>query len=316
MNTRLFALLLLPFTLGCEPEPGSTEQPNTSDATDKLTVVCTTGMIADAALSIAGEHANVVALMGPGVDPHLFPMSRKDQGRLLAADVVLYHGLHLEGKMATFLKDLKKKTDRKRTVSAVAETIPDDRLIRSELFGEYPDPHVWFDLKLWKVAVNETLRTLSEADPAHAADYKRRGGEYLAKIDETHDWAVSKLEGLPKETRRIVTSHDAYNYFARAYSFDVHGLQGISTESRAGIRDIEKAVRYVQTHKVPMIFAETSVNASGVEAVSKQSGAKISPKKLYSDALGAAGSPEATLLGMFRHNLTTIVDALSTGEAK
>lgn len=281
-----------------------------------LNVVCTTTMLADAASSISGGDAQVIGLMGPGVDPHLYTMTRADQKALLDADLVIYHGLHLEGKMAAFLEEIREESSsssRKRhVVAAAAEAVPVERLISNPLFGEYPDPHVWFDLELWRLVVARIAQALADADPAHASAYIERGKRYQGELESVHSWALERTKELPETRRRIVTSHDAFNYFGRAYGYDVHGLQGISTETQAGLKDLEEAIRYIRENGVPAVFAETSVRRTEIELVAEKAGCRLSSDRLYSDALGAPGTPQGTLPGMFRHNLETILKEMSS----
>jgi manganese/zinc/iron transport system substrate-binding protein len=269
-------------------------------------------MIADAARIAGGPHVAVTALMGPGVDPHLYVASRQDQKRLHDADLVLYHGLHLEGKMADYLTRLRESPRAGQLVVAVAEVIPESELFRNQRFSTYPDPHVWFDLRLWKAVVAEVVRALRERDPPHARDYDEAGARYMDEIDAAHAWALGKARELSPERRRIVTSHDAYSYFARAYGFEVRGLQGISTETQPGLQNIRDAVAYIRRHGVPVVFAETSVRRDAVEQVAAAAGCRVCEKPLYSDALGEPGSGAESFLGMFRYNLATIVEALDS----
>jgi manganese/zinc/iron transport system substrate-binding protein len=268
-------------------------------------------MIADAARTIGGKRARVTGLMGPGVDPHLYQASRGDQRRILDADLVLYHGLQLEGRMADFLRELGERPRPGRLVAAAGEAIPRERLLFNPLIPDYPDPHVWFDLELWKIVATAVGNAFAERDPEHAAEYGERAAEYSAELDRWHRWALEQAQKLPPERRKIVTSHDAYNYFARAYGFEVHGLQGISTVTPAGLKDIEAAVHFIREYRIPVIFAETSVSPAAVERVAKSAGAKVSARKLYSDALGPPGGEEGTLLGVFRYNLRAMVEELS-----
>ena len=307
--TTLAALLGASLLTGCGAGDASSGAVDSSEA-GKLTVVCTTGMIADAARQIGGEHARATGLMGPGVDPHLYTATRQDQRRLLEADLVLYHGLHLEGKMADFLKDLASSPRSGQLVAAVAEVVHESKILHNPLFGEYPDPHVWFDLELWSIVVGEIVRAFEQRDPAHAAEYRRRGEAYERDIAEAHAWGKEMAAGVPQERRRIVTSHDAYNYFGRAYGFEVRGLQGISTVTKAGLKDIKEAVKYVRQHDVPVIFAETSVSPAAVETVAGSAGCRVCEHHLYSDAIGLPGTPEGTFLGVFRFNMRAIVEAL------
>jgi len=274
-------------------------------------VVATTGMIADAARIIGGEHVEVTALMGPGVDPHLYIASREDQKRLRAADLVLWHGLHLEGKMVEYLRALEDERRAIHGVAAVAEVLPENLLLRNAAMSEYPDPHVWFDLRLWSVIVAKIALALSERFPEHAEDFQAREDSYLAELRTTHEWAIEQAARLPPERRRIVTSHDAYSYFAAAYGFDVRSLQGISTDTQPGLKNIRDAATYIRESHLTVIFAETSVPRSAVEKVASEAGCRVCEHELYSDALGAEGSDAETFLGMFRRNVTTIVDALA-----
>ncbi len=276
----------------------------------KLSVVATTGMIADAARIVGGEHVEITALMGPGVDPHLFDLTRDAQKSLVEGDVVLYHGHHLEGKMAQFLTRLEKEKRAGQTVAAVGEAVPASELFKSEAAAAYPDPHIWFDLKLWKPVVAKIVETLSVADPDHAEDYRAAGAKLAAELEKTHQWALAEVAKVPNDQRRIVTSHDAYRYFAKAYGFEVRGLQGISTDTEPGLAEISDAVAYIKRHAIPVIFAETSVRRDAVERVSTDAGCKVCDTELYSDALGEEGSGADTFIGMFRHNVTTIVEAL------
>ena len=301
-----FAVLCL---LGCrgegEPDDG------------RLHIVATTGMIADAARVIGRDHVRVEALMGPGVDPHLYGASRTDQKRLHECDLVLFHGHHLEGKMADYLSDLRAQPRDGQEVVAVGEAVAAAELFRSEALASYPDPHIWFDLRLWKRVTVAIRDALIARDAARATDYSAAAAAYLAEIDSTHAWALARVAKLDAARRRIVTSHDAYRYFADAYGFKVRGLQGISTATEPGLKNIRSAVTYIKTYGIPVIFAETSFRRDAVEQVATEAGCRVCETELYSDALGESGSGAGTFLGMFRHNVTTIVDALSkrTGES-
>ena len=307
MQTRILPAILLALTAflaSCSPSGKPTG------------VVCTTGMIADAARIIAGDHMEVTGLCGPGIDPHLYQATRADQELLLNARLVLYHGIHLEGKMGDLLARVKKKPREGQHIAAVADVIDKEKLIRNELFGDYPDPHLWFDLRLWKISVEELGKALQSADPANAASYDSATKAYLAELEKTHQWALARVAELPAEKRKVVTSHDAYNYFARAYGFEVKGLQGISTESKPGLQNIKSAAKYITDNNIPVIFAETSVPRDAIEKVAELAGCKICEHELYSDAIGEPGSPTGSYLGMFRYNLEVIISALGGGGSK
>ena len=310
MQTLTSAALLLIsiFLISCSP---SEQAPSTG----KLDVVCTTGMITDAARIIGGEHVEVTGLCGPGVDPHLYQATRADQKRLNNAGLVLYHGVHLEGKMGDLLARIAESPGKDRHISAVAEVVDKKELISNELFGDYPDPHLWFDLQLWKLCSAEIGRALQKADPANAASYAAATEAYLAEIEETHQWALARIKELPPGKRKVVTSHDAYNYFARAYGLEVKGLQGISTVTKPGLQNIRAAVKYIRENKIEVIFAETSVPRAAVDKVAEEAGCETYEHELYSDALGKPGSQAESFLGMFRFNLETILNALG-GDGK
>ncbi|NOX38622.1 MAG: zinc ABC transporter solute-binding protein [Calditrichaeota bacterium] len=275
-----------------------------------IKIVTTTGMIADAASEVGGRWVSVKALMGPGVDPHLYKAREGDVLLLADADLILYNGLHLEGKMTDILKQL---GDYIPTV-AVAEAIPESLLIAPpEYEGNY-DPHIWFDVRLW-MRVVETIRdVLVELDPSHAADYRANASRYLQQLEELHEYVWNRAREVPERIRVLITAHDAFNYFSRAYHFPVRGLQGISTAAEAGISDVRELADFIVSRRIPAIFVETSVPPRYIEALREAVRARGFDVKiggaLYSDALGTPGTPEGTYLGMVRYNIDTIVSAL------
>jgi len=273
--------------------------------TGKLSVAATTGMIADAARNIGGEHIHVTTLMGPGVDPHLYKASAGDVATLTRADLILYNGLHLEGKIT----DLFAKMARQKTTVAVAEAVPDDRLI-SDGEGSH-DPHIWFDVSLWQSAVHEIMRALNQAAPEHKAEFAKNGKTYLKQLSKLHTYVSEKATAVPAEKRLLVTAHDAFGYFGRAYGFKVRGLQGISTTSEAGTSDIDRLANLLVNRKVGAIFVETSVSKRYIralkDAVLAKGGAVQIGDPLFSDSLGGNDTPEGTYIGTVRHNIDTIV---------
>ncbi len=276
-----------------------------------LRVVATTTLVADLVRQVAGDRAEVAALMGPGVDPHLFKPVASDVIRLQRADVIFYNGLLLEGKMSDLLTRLARG---QRHVYALTEAIPEDRLLQPEDYEGHHDPHVWFDVSLWRQCVDVVEKGLAAVDPAHAATYARQADEVRARLDALHAWALAKAGELPPERRVLVTSHDAYNYFGRAYGFEVVGLQGISTATEAGLADVTRLTDFIRERGLKAIFVETSVSPATIRRVAADSGARIGGE-LFSDALGAPGErvhghDVGTYEGMVRHNLTTIVEAL------
>ena len=287
---------------------GKTEtDPNAAAASGKLKVTTTVNMVSDLVREIAGEHVEVSELMGPGVDPHLFKASAGDVDKLKNADVVFYVGLLLEGKIQGTLEKVE-------SAYAVTSKIDTKRLDKPEEFEGHFDPHIWFDVTLWVDTVDAVVEGLSKADSAHAADYKKNGEATKAKMNALHEWSLEKVKELPKAKRILITSHDAYNYFGRAYGFKVVGLQGISTVSEASLADVAKMVDFIKENKVKAVFVESSVSPAAIKRISEDSGAVIGGE-LFSDAMGERGKIEhgydvGTYEGMIKHNLSTIVDAL------
>jgi manganese/zinc/iron transport system substrate-binding protein len=294
---------------------GCSDPPVSRTLSTPYTVVTTCGMVTDIVREVAGEHARVVGLMGEGVDPHLYRPTRDDVARLLEADVVFYAGLMLEGRMTdTFLKVARKGTP----VFAVTELLDEKFLLEPEEFQGHTDPHVWMDVQGWIQAVEVVSRSLSEVDPEHRAAYEASAARYQAELEELDAFAKKVLGTIPAERRVLVTAHDAFNYFGRAYNVEVIGVQGISTESEAGVADINRLVDLLVKRKIPAIFVETSVSNKNVQALVEGCRARGHAVRiggtLFSDAMGAPGSYEGTYIGMIDHNVTTITRALG-GEA-
>lgn len=305
MGCRAVSLLfLVPLFAGCGSQP-SAATPTTARPAGRLTILATTGMIADAARQVGGDLVEVTALMGPGVDPHLYQPTARDQGKLKAAQLILYNGLHLEGKMA----DLFESLARQKTVVAVSRDIPVDRLLSWSDSAGMHDPHIWFDVRLWQTAVRTITRACCESDPAHAAAYEQRSSEYLAELERLDADCRGLAASLPEEQRVLITSHDAFHYFGRAYGFDVVGIQGISTDTEAGLKAITDAVDLIHKRKIRAIFPETSVPRAAIERVAADGHAALGTE-LYSDSLGPPDSPAGTYAGMIRANMENIVKAL------
>lgn len=279
-------------------------------ADGKIRVVCTIGMISDVAKRVGGEDTDVKGLMGSGVDPHLYKARESDVGLMSGADIIFYNGLHLEGAMSEVLKKMQGAI---RTV-AVAESIDSALLLTlSEFEGAY-DPHVWFDVTLWMKVVERIRDVFIELDVEHQESYMQNTRMYLSQLEELHQYVKEQAERVPKARRVLVTAHDAFNYFGKAYGFEVRGLQGISTAAEAGTGDVQKLAEYIATNKIPAIFVESSVprrNIEAVQAAVKARGHEVKiGGELFSDAPGDAGKPEGTYAGMVRHNIDTIVGAL------
>jgi manganese/zinc/iron transport system substrate-binding protein len=289
---------------------GACAPPEPPEEEGRLSVVTTIGMIRDVVQNVGGEHVRVVGLMGPGVDPHLYKASEGDVRRLFRADVVFYGGLHLEARMGDVLEEMGART----RVAAVSEVIPaDQRLSPPEFQGAY-DPHVWFDVRLWAMTIDVVARTLSAEDPANAADYRANADRYQAQLAELDRYVREQARRVPAERRVLITAHDAFNYFGRAYGFQVRGLQGISTASEAGTADVQRLAEFIATRRIPAIFVESSIPRRTIEAVQEAVAARGFRVEiggsLFSDAMGNPGTPEGTYMGMVRHNIDTIVGAL------
>jgi manganese/zinc/iron transport system substrate-binding protein len=258
----------------------------------------------------------VEALMGPGVDPHQFKAGAGDVGRMYAAELVLYNGLHLEGKMADLFEDM---GSRVKTV-AVTKDLDPAKDLRSapEGFEGSHDPHVWFDVRLWMRAADTVRDALTELDPAHAADYTANAERYRQELSALHEEVLAKAAKVPQNRRVLITAHDAFYYFGAAYGFEVRGLQGISTVADINSATVTELARFIVDRRIPVLFGETSVPDRSMLALqaavrrdSKGSHeVRLAEKKLFSDALGEPDTPAGTYVGMVRHNIDTIVEAL------
>lgn len=292
--------------IGCGGGPEETPPA----ATGKPKVVATIGMIADVAARIAGDHADVEGLMASGIDPHLYKASEGDVSKLQSADLILYNGLNLEGKMA----DVLVKVGRQRPVLAVTEEVSETFLREPPEFAGHYDPHIWFDVELWQMILDPIARELSAVAPAHAAEFKANAEKLKVELTELEAWVKSEIAKVPESQRVLVTAHDAFGYFGAKYGFEVVGIQGISTVSEAGLKDVERVVNLIVSRKIKAIFVESSVPRRAIEAVQEACRAKghevAIGGELFSDAMGAPGTEEGTYVGMVRHNVTTIVNAL------
>ncbi|HYJ12141.1 MAG TPA: zinc ABC transporter substrate-binding protein, partial [Thermomicrobiales bacterium] len=287
----------------------------TSRDEDKFTIVATTGQVGDLARQIGRDHVNVTTLMGPGVDPHLFKASESNVIDLIEADLILYSGIHLEGNLAEVLEQAEKQIP----TTAVTEGIPEADLIMplDDSFYGNPDPHFWFDPTLWTMATDQVAEAFAMADPANAEEYRANAEEYKVEVMALDAWAAERFVDVPEQSRILVTAHDAFGYLGRRYGLEVAGLQGISTSSEAGVRDVQNIADLITANEVKAIFVESSVPRRTIEAVQvavADRGWNVAiGDALYSDALGDADTPEGTWLGMMRYNIDTIVSGL-TGE--
>jgi manganese/zinc/iron transport system substrate-binding protein len=277
----------------------------------KLKIVTTTTMITDMVENIGGDKVEVKGLMGSGVDPHLYKASEGDVSKLFNADVIIYSGLHLEGKLEDIFE--KMRTQHKKTI-AVSDAIDKTGLISSEYFASSYDPHIWFHIGYWKQATQFVIDELKKLDPENAESFEKNGQAYIAKLDTLLIKITAVIDTLPKEKRILVTAHDAFNYFGKLHNFEVVGLQGLSTATEAGVQDVQKLANFIIEKNVNAIFVESSVPKRTIEALQaavKSKGHEVAiGGTLYSDALGDAGTIEGTYLGMYQYNVKVIVDAL------
>jgi len=274
-------------------------------------VVTTCGMVTDIARNVAGEHANVSGLMGEGVDPHLYKPTRGDVAEIVDADIIFYSGLMLEGRMTdTFFKAARKG----KPVYAVTELIDESFLLEPKEFKGHWDPHVWMDVAAWSNCVDAVRVALSEFDPENAEDYQRNCDMFREQLVALDDYVRTVIASIPESKRVLITAHDAFNYFGRAYDIQVIGIQGISTESEAGLDDINRIVDFIAENRIPAVFVESSVPEKNVRALVEGAGSRGQEIKvggtLFSDAMGATGTYEGTYLGMLDHNATIIARAL------
>lgn len=282
----------------------------TARAAAQVSVVATTGMIADAVRRIAGDRADVTALMGPGVDPHAYRQTRSDIAAMTRADLVLWNGLYLEAQLEGFLGELAQR----KPVIAVAEAAPEEVLIGHDDYPDRNDPHLWMDPNLWSYVVVAVRDALIDAAPDARAQFEANAAAYLDELSALHVYAVASLGTVPGESRVLVTAHDAFNYFGEAYGFEVIGVQGISTESEAGLTRIAELVELLVNRRVKAVFVESSVSDRNIRALIEGAAAQGHRVdiggSLFSDAMGEPGAYEGTLLGMLDHNTTTITRAL------
>jgi manganese/zinc/iron transport system substrate-binding protein len=269
----------------------------------------TVGMIADIIKQVAGDKAEVTNIIGTGVDPHVFSPTRSDVAVLLKSDIVFYSGLLLEGQMT----DIFVKISRRRPVYAVTEQLDETYLLK-DTSTSHSDPHVWMDVRGWMKAVEVVAAALSDFDPPNAGSYKKNAAEYMSKLEELDAYARRVIGSIPAGQKIMITAHDAFRYMGRAYGIEVMGIQGISTESEAGLKDINHIVDILVQQRIPAVFVESSVSDKNVKALlegAKSRGQEVTiGGELFSDAMGRTGTYEGTYIGMIDHNVTTIARAL------
>lgn len=315
MKNGSFALLVAAVVAGVlfAAGVGAAGQPERAPA--KLKIVCTVGMIADVVRGVAGDRAQVVSLMGSGVDPHLYKPTRTDMATLLRADAVFYNGLLLEGKMTDALVRVATSG---RPVHAVTELLSDEHLLHPDGPEGHADPHVWMDPSAWIRAVDVVRDRLCEFDPSAREQYQANAEKYAAEVRRLDEYAARVLASVPESGRVLVTAHDAFNYFGKRYGYEVVGIQGISTESEAGVRDVERLVDLLVSREIKAVFVESTVADRNVKALIAGAKAKghevVIGGRLFSDAMGTPGTYEGTYVGMIDHNVTVIARGLG-GEA-
>lgn len=308
------AFVLLAALSACGPvQAGGVPDPQ-EIAARRVNAVATIGQIADVVRNVAGDRVDLVGLMGPGIDPHLYRASEGDVVSLADADIVFYNGLQLEAKMA----DVFEKMSGSVTTVAVTDEIGRDELLNPPEFEGAYDPHVWFDVSKW-MSVTEVIRdSLVDIDPEHAESYEANARAYLGQLEELDQYVAEQAQRVPEEQSVLITAHDAFNYFGEAYDFEVRGLQGISTATETGTADLSGLADFIVEREIPAIFVETSVPQRFIEALREavaSRGSQVSiGGTLFSDAMGDAGTPEGTYIGMVRHNIDTIVGGLTESQ--
>ncbi len=303
---RFFLLSALLVLCGaCAESSGSVKREG------RIKVVATTAIVGDLVRNVAGEKAEVISLMGTGVDPHLYKASAGDVERLAGADMIFYNGLHLEGKITDVLAQMKKSGI---FTVGVAEGIDKSLLLSPEEYEGYYDPHIWFDVALWKKAAKVVMEAFSLYDPQNAGIYRRNAESYLEELDLLQSYIRKKIALLRDERRVLITAHDAFGYFGRGYGFEVMGLQGISTDSEASVADIRNLSRVIAERRIPAVFVETSISPRYMRALRasvKARGFDVQiGGSLYSDSMGSPGTEEGSYIGMFRSNVDAIVESL------
>lgn len=292
--------------VGAQETPIACESP-------AIHAIATVGMVADVVRNVGGSCVEVTAMMGPGVDPHLYRASEGDVLRLLNADIVFYSGLHLEARLAELFVEMNSV----KTTVAVAEAIPEDRRLRDPNFDQ-PDPHAWMDAELWSYTVGAARDALAAHNPANAEYYAANADAYLEQLEELDAYIHEQIDRIPEEQRVLVTAHDAFQYFGHGYGIEVFAPQGITTATEAGVNDIRRTIELLVSRNIPAVFVESSVPPDIVEAIvagAEAQGLHVEiGGQLFSDAMGEDGTPEGTYIGMIRHNVDTIVAAL-TGAA-
>lgn len=307
MPTNKWIYLSLLLLVGCS---GTEKTNEPSDADNPLSVVATVGMVADLVKQVGGDRIQVTQIMGSGVDPHLYKANRDDVQTIMSGDVVFYSGLMLEGKMADTLI----KVARKKPVIAVTERVDETNLLEPEDFAGHFDPHLWMDVAAWSNCVDVITEVLAEQAPQHAELFRANATAYKADLEALHQYGIDSIGSIPEESRILITSHDAFNYFGRAYGLEVQGVQGLSTESEAGLQRINELVDLLVEKKISAVFVESSVPSKNIEALvegARSKGHEVNVGgELFSDAMGEPGTYRGSYVGMLDHNITLVARGL------
>ena len=305
VRSLVFACLLAMGTILAACSSGASEEES-----GKIKAVSTIGMIGDVVSNIGGEHVESISLMKPGIDPHLYKATQGDMTKLEDAEIIFYNGLHLEGQMIDIFEQMEKN---KPTV-AVTQNVSTDGLLAGDGESTEHDPHLWFNVEYWIESAKVIRDELIKLDEENKEDYEKNAEEYIAKMEELDQYVKEQIATIPEENRVLVTAHDAFGYFGDAYGIEVMGLQGISTESEVGSKDVSELRDFLVENKIKAVFIESSVPKDTIEAViegAKKMGHEVTiGGELFSDAMGDEGTEEGTYLGMVRHNVDTIVKAL------
>jgi manganese/zinc/iron transport system substrate-binding protein len=314
VKTSCAVILVVALCAGCgtsaTPADGRSSSPGTFQGEYPIRATVTVGMVADIVRNVGGEHVEVTQIMGAGVDPHLYKATRDDVQTIMGGDIVFYSGLMLEGKMSDTLV----KVARSKPVVAVTELLDESQRLEPEDFQGHYDPHVWMDVSAWSKCVDAVAGALAGFDPRHAAAYEGNAKAYREQLAQLHEYGLRSIKSIPEGSRVLITSHDAFNYFGRAYGLDVQGVQGISTESEAGLQRVNELVDLIVRKGVRAVFVESSVPRKNIDALvegARSRGHQVTiGGELFSDAMGEWGTYEGTYVGMLDHNITLVTRAL------
>ncbi len=302
----VIAFVIVLVIAGCGSEQTSGE----NNDKETIRVTTTTGQVADLVKNIGGDKVEVVSLMGAGVDPHLYQASQGDIKKLDQADIIFYNGLHLEGKM----DEIFEKMSEDKSVIAIADSIPEEKLLSADNGSKSYDPHVWFDIEAWVYGIEVVKQELTKLSPEEEEVFAENAEAYKKDLEEMHQYTVDQIQSIPEESRVLVTAHDAFKYFGSAYGLEVMGLQGLSTDSEYGLKDVQSLVDTLVERNIKAVFVESSISEKSINAVVEGAKEKnhqvVIGGELFSDAMGEEGTKEGTYIGMFKHNVDAIVNSL------